>query len=233
VSRFWAPERLGEPAVKSHSENPVSQDLADSSVVMMLGQRTSLGLNLPHMTRLRSFTWTLAAIAALSAAGVESLAQTAANPNAVSNGPVIVKLSQPVYPPLGKQARIIGDVEVVLGIRPDGSVESATVVSGHPVLKQAALDSAQQSQYECISCSDSVTSYRVLYTFQLIVTGSCCTTTDGGPNNNKQGQPYPQVTQSQNHVTVVDQPVCICDPAGTIGKARSFKCLYLWRCSSR
>jgi len=42
----------------------------------------------------------------------------------------------PVYPPLARQARIMGDVKILVGVRQDGSVASAEVVSGHPMLKQ-------------------------------------------------------------------------------------------------
>lgn len=39
-------------------------------------------------------------------------------------------LARPIYPPLARQARIVGDVRIQLEIRSDGSVESAEVVSG-------------------------------------------------------------------------------------------------------
>jgi len=51
---------------------------------------------------------------------------------------VLTKLVQPVYPPVAKQTRVTGDVELTLEVRADGSLESAIVVSGHPLLKQAA-----------------------------------------------------------------------------------------------
>jgi len=72
-------------------------------------------------------------------------AQSAQGSDALQSGAVLTKLSEPRHPPLGLQARIAGDVDLMLTIRRDGSVESAVVVSGHPILKQAALDSAQRS----------------------------------------------------------------------------------------
>src|SRR5712692_11252304 len=69
------------------------------------------------------------------------------------------KLSDPTYPRLAQQARITGDVDLMLTIQRDGSVESAVVVSGHPMLQQAALESAQRSQFECKGCGEAVTSY--------------------------------------------------------------------------
>jgi hypothetical protein len=44
---------------------------------------------------------------------------------------VLSRLSSPMYPPLARQARISGDVDLVLRIRQDGIIESAEVVSGH------------------------------------------------------------------------------------------------------
>lgn len=77
----------------------------------------------------------------------------------------LIDLSPPVFPQLARQARIMGDVEIKIEIRKDGSVASAEVVSGHPMLKQAALESAQKSKFLCMGCSEEVTSYSLTYTF--------------------------------------------------------------------
>jgi TonB family protein len=68
----------------------------------------------------------------------------------------LTTLSPPVYPPLAREARIMGDVKVQLGIRRDGSVASAEVVSGPPMLQQAALESARKSAFLCQGCSEEV-----------------------------------------------------------------------------
>lgn len=61
-------------------------------------------------------------------------------------GALLVKLAEPVYPRLAQQARITGTVGVQIRVRDNGTVESATAVSGHPMLRQAAVDSARQSR---------------------------------------------------------------------------------------
>jgi Gram-negative bacterial TonB protein C-terminal len=71
------------------------------------------------------------------------------------------------YPPLARQANIIGDVKLQLEIRKDGSIPSAAVVSGHPVLTQAALNSAQRSHFACRGCEDAVTTGSFTYSFQI------------------------------------------------------------------
>ncbi len=158
----------------------------------------------------------------------QSLAQNAGSGGVQPEGVVLTELSRPSYPPLARQTRISGEVILLLGIRRDGSVESSEVISGHPLLAQTALDSAQHSRFECRKCSDTVTYLRLLYTFQLVGPNSCCTPQKDGPK--EPGEQIPRVTQVLNRVTVVDQPACICDPGPDVTKVRSAKCLYLWRC---
>ncbi len=171
----------------------------------------------------------LTAMLFLSAGVRESPVQSATGVEDV----VITKLFQPVYPPLAKQTRITGDVELTIGVKSDGSVESAIAVSGHPLLKQAAVDSALHSQFACKNCGEEVRSLKMLYSFQLGPTSYC---TDGSStaNGDEKQEIYPRVTVSLNHVSIIDQPVGTCDLAfiATEKKVRSAKCLYLWRCGS-
>jgi hypothetical protein len=83
------------------------------------------------------------------------------------SGVVMTKLFPPVYPPLARQARIAADVKVELSIRRDGSVASAVLFSGHPMLAPAAIESAKQSQFECNGCAGE-TKYVLTYTFGFI-----------------------------------------------------------------
>jgi TonB family protein len=77
----------------------------------------------------------------------------------------LLKLAPPEYPPLAQEAGIMGDVVVHLIILQDGSVQSAEVLSGPPLLRQAALESAKHSRFECQSCSEKDTTYLLTYTF--------------------------------------------------------------------
>jgi hypothetical protein len=51
----------------------------------------------------------------------------------------------------------------------------------------------------------------------------------------EQGAEEPRVgiTQSQNYITILTDPLCICDPRADIIKVRSAKCLFLWHCGKR
>lgn len=53
----------------------------------------------------------------------------------------------PVYPPLAKDLRLQGKVKVQVVISKTGMVESTNVVSGHPLLVQAAINAVKQWQY--------------------------------------------------------------------------------------
>jgi len=60
----------------------------------------------------------------------------------------LVKTVQPVYPSLAKQARISGTVTLHAIISTDGRVLSLEVLSGHPMLTQAAMDAVRQWEYQ-------------------------------------------------------------------------------------
>jgi TonB family protein len=144
---------------------------------------------------------------------------------------VLTKLSPPIYPPLARQARINGEVDLKLGIRPDGTVGSVCVISGHPMLSQVAMESAQQSQFDCSACASGLNSYSVRYKFELLPldhTKDCATLTDEERN----GSPPPRVDLSQHEITVFGKVMETCDPAAELRKVRSARCLYLWRCAN-
>ncbi len=59
----------------------------------------------------------------------------------------LINKVQPIYPPLAKQARIQGTVRLQAIIAKDGSIVELQVLSGHPLLVQAALDAVRQWRY--------------------------------------------------------------------------------------
>jgi protein TonB len=60
----------------------------------------------------------------------------------------LVNMVRPVYPPLARQARISGTVRLHAIIAKDGTVVQLEVISGHPLLVQAALDAVRQWRYQ-------------------------------------------------------------------------------------
>ena len=59
----------------------------------------------------------------------------------------LVKKVIPVYPPLARQARVSGTVQLIGVIAKDGTIQQLQVVSGHPLLVKAALDAVRQWIY--------------------------------------------------------------------------------------
>jgi protein TonB len=53
----------------------------------------------------------------------------------------------PVYPPLARQTRISGIVRFTAIIAKDGTIQNLTVISGHPMLMQAAAQAVRQWRY--------------------------------------------------------------------------------------
>jgi hypothetical protein len=181
----------------------------------------------------RCATRSLIATILLCCVAVKSLAQSPANADAPTGDVVLTKLAEPSYPPLARQTFITGDVELTLEIRPDGSVQSATAVRGHPLLRQTAIDSAQHSQFACQKCSSTITLSWV-YTFLLVGDPRCCPPEESASKQAQTELPSRQVVQSQAHVTLIDtMPPCFCDGSILGMKVRSLKCLYIWRCAYR
>jgi TonB family protein len=131
------------------------------------------------------------------------IAPTATQSAPLPEGPkaevVLVKLSPPIYPPLARQASITGDVKVRLWIQKGGTIQSAEAVSGHPMLKMAALESAQKSHFECRGCADPV-AYVLTYRFVVkkFSTESC-----------KLAPKNPEVSFSDDHVTITAEALCV------------------------
>jgi len=62
----------------------------------------------------------------------------------------VISQVEPVYPELARQARIQGVVVLEAEISREGTVENLKVVTGHPLLTQAAIDAVKQWRYKPI-----------------------------------------------------------------------------------
>jgi hypothetical protein len=145
---------------------------------------------------------------------------------------VITKLSPPFYPPIALAARVSGKVELIITISSDGTALSSTVRSGPQMLRQPAIDSATQSHFVCVECKDAAKQFRMSYSFEIGEVITCAETEPIAPATSQVPVSYPRISQSASTVTVVDRAFGTCDPEVTLSKirARSAKCLYLWRC---
>lgn len=67
---------------------------------------------------------------------------------ALSEKPEVVRQSKPEYPELARKAGIEGRVTVKVLINTKGDVEKVEVVKGHPMLDDAAVESARQWKFK-------------------------------------------------------------------------------------
>ncbi|MGI9104194.1 MAG: energy transducer TonB [Terriglobales bacterium] len=54
----------------------------------------------------------------------------------------------PVYPELAKQMRVVGTVKIEVVIAENGTIHSAKVLGGHPLLIQSVTDALKKWRYE-------------------------------------------------------------------------------------
>jgi protein TonB len=60
---------------------------------------------------------------------------------------MLLRKVQPDYPPIARDARVSGTVVIQAKINKEGGIENLQVVSGPPMLQQAALDAVKQWRY--------------------------------------------------------------------------------------
>jgi len=138
---------------------------------------------------------------------------------------VPVTVMRPAYPRIAESARVHGEVEVQVAVRPNGTVESATVIRGLPLLQPAALEAARKSRFDCRRCSDPVTPYLLMFAF-LLEDGNNPATSPGAAE-------AVRLSPTQSRVTVVAKSqIVILDNIAHVS-VRSIRCLYLWYCGSR
>lgn len=144
---------------------------------------------------------------------------------------ILKSFASPVYSSSARAANVSGDVRVLVLVHPDGTLASATVLSGHPMLKQAALDSAWHSIFNCNGCvADSP--YLLVYKFQQIAGDDCCSASGVVPKIEQAAASRDQQGRPETQVAVIAEHTCLCDPAATFTeRVRSLKCLYLWKCA--
>ena len=65
----------------------------------------------------------------------------------------VQKFAVPERHPIARAARIEGDVFLKLKVSPSGIVEGVDVLSGHPMLRQGAVDSIKQWRFHCDDCA--------------------------------------------------------------------------------
>ncbi len=79
---------------------------------------------------------------------------------------------QPVYPPLARQARIQGTVQLRAIISKTGTIENLQAIGGHPMLIPAALNAVRQWRYRPYLLSGEPIEVETGITVNFILSGS-------------------------------------------------------------
>src|SRR5688572_3105764 len=83
----------------------------------------------------------------------------------------VVQSVEPVYPALAMAARVQKQVRIWVKISPDGNVQDATIVDGHPLLNESAIDAAKQWKFNRTPFG-GVSEISVAFAIPVAVTGS-------------------------------------------------------------
>jgi TonB family protein len=78
-----------------------------------------------------------------------------------------IKRVQPPYPPIAKAARASGPVQVQITISETGEVIEASVISGHPLLRDAAIQAARQWLFQPTELSGVPVKVQGILTFNF------------------------------------------------------------------
>jgi protein TonB len=78
---------------------------------------------------------------------------------------------QPAYPPLARSVRIQGPVVLRAIISKAGTIENLQVLSGHPLLVQAAIDAVKQWRYRPYSLNGEPVEVETQVTVNFILSG--------------------------------------------------------------
>ncbi len=79
---------------------------------------------------------------------------------------------QPNYPPLARQARVQGVVQLRAIISKSGTIENLAVVRGHPMLAAAAIDAVRQWRYRPYLLNNEPVEVETEVTVNFLLSGS-------------------------------------------------------------
>jgi protein TonB len=88
-----------------------------------------------------------------------------------AEGNIIYRV-QPNYPPIARQARIQGTVELRAIISKAGTIENLVVVSGHPMLVKSAIEAVRQWRYRAYLLNNEPIEVETEITVNFVLSGS-------------------------------------------------------------
>jgi periplasmic protein TonB len=92
-------------------------------------------------------------------------------PSSMMQGYLVHRV-EPIYPPLARAARIQGQVRLQAIISRAGRIENLQVLSGHPMLVQAAIDAVRQWRYRPYILNGDPVEVETQVTVNFVLSGS-------------------------------------------------------------
>jgi len=118
----------------------------------------------------------------LAQTGKTSDAEIAVRKSGIALEQEATKKVEPVFPPIAKAARASGEVKVEVTINKAGKVISARVLSGHPLLRDAALTAARQWEFMPTMVSGKPDKVSGILTFNFVLDDGKKSETEGSEN---------------------------------------------------
>ena len=88
-----------------------------------------------------------------------------------AEGNIIYRI-QPSYPPIARQARVQGSVELRAIISKTGTIENLIAVSGHPMLVKSAIEAVRQWRYRAYLLNNEPIEVETEITVNFVLSGS-------------------------------------------------------------
>ncbi|HMV51532.1 MAG TPA: energy transducer TonB, partial [Blastocatellia bacterium] len=98
---------------------------------------------------------------------------------------------QPAYPPVAKAAKASGQVQVQITISEEGKVVEASAISGHPLLRDAAVEAARQWVFKPVELSGTPVKVQGVLNFNFTLAG------EEGQAGGQDGSPTPTLSRAR------------------------------------
>ncbi len=86
----------------------------------------------------------------------------------VGEQPTVVAAVASILPPIARQARVESDVKVEVKIDEKGNVQSAKVISGHPLVSKASETAAKKWKFSPLGQETSVRTVQLTFSFDCV-----------------------------------------------------------------
>jgi TonB family protein len=138
-----------------------------------------------------------------------------------------IKRVQPTYPPLAQAMGISGAVQVQITVSETGEVIEANAISGHPVLRNAAIEAARQWRFEPTEVGGAPVKTKGVLTFNFMSTNEEQAQTQGARKDPKYTTNTEQLGKRKiEGVECEGTRAVTIMPAGAIGNERPIETVY-------